>query len=106
MPRRLINRCFRAVTSKVKMCCEKRRARKALKVHGFYAFRLWRPVFCMGFKENLKYSQIFTWVLCTLDDFDCVLHGFMALLIFVCVLYGCCRFVGICLCVARVLLFC
>ena len=54
--------------------------------------RLWRLVFCMGFKEIHKYLVIYALVLCTLDDFDCVLHGF-------------CRFAGICLSVAWVLLF-
>ena len=98
---------------------------------GFYAFRLWRLVFCMGFKEIPKYSLIFTWVVCTLDDFDCVLHGllcwyvvvywmgfiilllfayvsmgFIALLIFGCVLHGFYRFVDIWLCIAWVLSLC
>ena len=38
--------------------------------------RLWRVVFCMGFKETLTYSLIYAWVLCLLLIFSCVLHGF------------------------------
>ena len=68
--------------------------------------RLWRLVFCMGFDENHKYLVIYACVLCTLNDFDCVLHGFIALLIFGCVLHGCYRVVDIWLCVALVLSCC
>ena len=96
-------------------------------------FRLWRVVFCMGFKETLKYSLIYAWVLCLLLIFSCVLHGFchfvdiwlciawvlsccwylvvysmgfIALLIFGCVLHGFYCFVDIWLCIAWVLSLC
>ena len=62
---------------------------------GFMHSRLWRLVFCMGVKEIHKYLVIYALVLCTLGDFDCVLHGFIALLIFGCVLHGFYRFVDI-----------
>ena len=73
---------------------------------GFMHSRLWRLVFCMGFKEIHKYLVIYACILCSLDDFDRVLHGFYPLLVFACVLYGFYSFVDIGLCVAWVLWFC
>ena len=95
-------------------------------MHRFYAFRVWRLVFCMGFKEIPKYSLIYAWVLCTLaygvlcfawvlrNSFDILWYmhgfyalstifivccmGFIALLIFGCVLHGFYGFVDIWLC--------
>ena len=72
-----------------------------------------------------KHLLIYARSSCPLDDFSCVLHGFIVLLIFGCVLrrlvccigcigllivgcvlHGLYRFVDIWLCVAWVLLFC
>ena len=38
--------------------------------------RLWRVVFCMGFKAIPYDSLIYAWVLCLPLMTSCVLHGF------------------------------
>ena len=70
---------------------------------GFMHSRLWRLVFCIGFNEIHKYLVLYAWfyALSTILIVCCM--GFIALLVFACVLHGFYRFVDIWLCVAWVL---